>query len=231
MKKILNQKGYADFFTLVELLFVIAIITLLASLLLPSLSKARESAKRIMCAGNLKQVNTAYLSYAFDNNEWTAYNGEYLRWENTLIKNGYLPNNYYPATVNAWNYYMSTILRCPSLPEPITVDNTTQIGKRSDYGLNYVTCHEFSSSLMMYTSGRLKNIRPQSVTFGDRYNWPKADQPATGSGSLIYIYSASYPLGIHHGGGANLTFLDGHLEWNKSGNEFNHSNWWVMYNH
>ena len=85
-------------FTLIELLVVIAIIAVLAGLLLPALSQAKERARRVFCLNNLKELNYALYIFTGDHDEFYPPRLSASRWPAQLV-----------------DYDLDTnLLRCPS---------------------------------------------------------------------------------------------------------------------
>jgi prepilin-type N-terminal cleavage/methylation domain-containing protein/prepilin-type processing-associated H-X9-DG protein len=108
----LLARGRRAGFTLIELLVVIAIIAILASMLLPALSRAKDKAKGIKCVGNIRQMVLSYTLYAQDNNDNVV---------TLYLFSTAPPNAFFPGTVTWWvdilrPYLQGTnVVGCPTV--------------------------------------------------------------------------------------------------------------------
>lgn len=174
-------------FTLIEMLVVIAIIGILAGMLLPALSRAREEGRRTKCKSNISQIGKAILMYS------DAFGGFFPYYHSDE-----------PTDSLALLYpeYMSTpkIFRCPS-----TKDNpkiTVQTGTYGD-GTPYVISKEFGTAPEWSSYGYDNEVPFETAN-------PEMPIAADMDGSSVL--KPQSPT-ANHSGGQNVLYVDGHVDW------------------
>lgn len=198
-------------FTLIELLIVIAIIAILASMLLPALQNARESARQTVCAGNLKQIGVTYLSYADDYDGWIipSNNGvsDSTAWFINLQQEGYMPQT------NSKN----CVFTCPSQNDPWH-KQYWGIDFYSSYGVNSCVGLGISSGDSAVKLRRFKDIektykKTQATALAiDCISGRYVIHKNTNATESAFGETPPANIKARHNKSANFLFCDGHVK-------------------
>ena len=210
-KKCLCASRASQAFTLVELLVVIAIIAILASMLLPALGAAKESARRISCVNNMRQLGISEQMFA-DDNEGRLTPRQSPYWIERLL----------PYYVN------SNLLHCPT---DVAAHQRSYIIN----GWNDYFAEVLATNFDAYMSYQVAEGIPESaiskptdtIVFGEL-------QAGNNNRHMDYFQNNDYEVidQTRHGrrntatGGANFTFADGSARYLKFGQSLSPLNLW-----
>lgn len=206
-------------FTLIELLVVVAIISLLVSILLPSLTKARELARKVRCAANLKGIGVGVYLYSSDHDEalpraedidanGAASSDKWAWWDPGVV----YPYLGFSTEVSDYELPIGGILACPE-----------ETARR-----NYAASGRvFTWSWMTATPPprRFAMFVPEMPMFSEAWaiNMPSVNLEMLSFRTIHWDYwslpqspygDQSRRLALRHDGGANYLFVGGHVTYN-----------------
>ena len=199
-------RNWLDSFTLIEMLVVIAIISLLAGMLLPALQRARESARQAKCKNNLSQIGKGIYMYSDSNGEFYPYygvpTGEPKEVTDSLAL---IYPEYVPAVM---------VFKCPSTGDKPNIEtywdttSTPNVLKWKRFGTLAVE-DDFTSAFSWDS--------PNWCSYGydDRIGFRSIDPNMPIAADMAGKF-ASDPNLMHqdnHRGGQNVLFFDTHVAW------------------
>ncbi len=215
-------------FTIIELLVVIAIIAILAALLLPVLSKARDKARTIHCFNNFKQIGFGIAEYTSDNQDWilpASIKATSAYW--VLLLTGRLAHS--PTRYGNLQFVPNNSTKgnftCPS--EPIKFGNySSGFFQYTHYSYNVNLCGIINKA----DSGaqRRSVMRKASMVKNPSAALCAADQVRRDDYAMYYYFSQSFRHGTRDSRtGASLTnippngraaavYFDGHVSGNRA---------------
>ncbi len=204
-------------FTLIELLVVIAIIALLAALLFPVFSRARDKARQVSCASNEKQIGLAAALYIQDYDEHYPLGHAPVANPLATFNSG---GDYEPHFIELVRPYVKNsknqgVWRCPSDPSA----RLTKEGDKTEFHVSYSVngWFEFGQPLAQVETPASK-IYVVEPTDDDHFHWWELGRVAL---SDPYLPLANLPekrfveqvARTRHGGGANYLYADWHVKW------------------
>lgn len=209
-------------FTLVEVLVVIAIMAVLASLLLPALTRSKGKAEGTACSGNLKQLSVAWLLYADDNADALVNNhgvpetlARRQTWANNVLDweaSDDNTNQVYltDSKLGPYANRSTRIYKCPSdrAPAP-NGERTRSMSMNAMVGNPGTLANQFNPLYVQFykradivsPSGIFVFLDEQADTLNDGFFVNKLEEGNWGN-----------VPGSYHDGAVNLSFADGHME-------------------